>query len=189
MVPCKPIPFDEQFFLALIRNRAETGFAVIPESDQPTSSTADPLRRELKRSGLSCVPVRGISQRKNGGETVRYALFVLPGSWHPHWDVEPMAPDLFQSELDRLCRLFRLEQRMVFRAGRPVEFLRQTGQTELLPFSDRCYGDLLRLWFSSVMPDDEQYLSMFLNEQPMTISGAHRRTCCGEVVRYGLRPS
>ena len=75
------------------------------------------------------------------------------------------------------------------RAGRPVEFLRQTGETELLPFSDDRYGDLFRRWFASVMPDDEIYLGTFLNEQPMTISGAHRRTCCGEVVRYGLRPS
>ncbi len=33
MVPYEPIPFTEQFFLALIRNRAETGFAVIPESN------------------------------------------------------------------------------------------------------------------------------------------------------------
>ena len=189
MVPNKLIPFSEQFFLALIRNRAETGFAVIPESDQPANASTEPVRRALKRSGLSYVPVRGISQREDGSETVRYALFVLPGNWHPYWDVEPMAPDLFQSELDRLCRLFRLEQRMVFRAGRPVEFLRQTGETELLPFSDDRYGDLFRRWFASVMPDDEIYLGTFLNEQPMTISGAHRRTCCGEVVRYGLRPS
>ena len=106
MVPYKPIPFTEQFFLALIRDRADTGFAVIPESDQPTSSADDPVRRELKRSGLSYVPIRGISQREDGCETVRYALFVLPGNWHPHWDVEPMAPDLFRSELDRLCALF-----------------------------------------------------------------------------------
>ncbi len=188
MVPYKPIPFEEQFFLALIRHRAETGFAVIPEPNQPTSSAADPVRRELKRSGLSYVPVRGISQRDDGVETCRYALFILPGSWYPHWDVEPMAPDLFRSELDRLCRLFPLEQRMVFRAGQPVEFLCQTGETELLPFSDRSYGDLFRRWFTAAAPETDTFLGVFLNEQPMTINGAHHRTCCGEVIRYGLRP-
>ncbi len=144
MVPYNPIPFTEQFFLALIRNRAETGFAVIPESDQPLNYADDPVRRELKRSGLSYVPVHGKSQREGGGESVYYALFVLPGSWHPYWDAEPMAPDLFRSELDSLFRLFQLEQRMVFHAGQPVEFLRQTGETELLPFSERSYGDLFR---------------------------------------------
>ena len=189
MAPYKPIPFSEQFFLALIRDRAETGFAVIPESDQPTSSAADPMRRELKRSGLSYVPVRGISQREDGSETVRYALFILPGNWHPYWDVEPMAPDLFRSELDRLCRLFPSEQRMVFRAGQPVEFLCQTGETELLPFSERSYGDLFRRWFTSGMPETDTFLGVFLNEPPATMNMAHYRTCCGEVVRYGLRPS
>ena len=189
MVPNKLILFSEQFFLALIRNRAETGFAVIPESDQPANASTEPVRRALKRSGLSYVPVRGISQREDGSETVRYALFVLPGNWHPYWDVEPMAPELFRVELDRLCRLFHLEQRMVLRAGQPVEFMRKAGQTELLPFSDRSYADLFRRWFTSEIPETDTFLGVFLNEPPATMNMAHYRTCCGEVIRYGLKPS
>ena len=50
------------------------------------------------------------------------------------------------------------------------------------------YGDLFRRWFTSAMPETDTFLGVFLNEQPMTINGAHHRTYCGEVVRCGLRP-
>ena len=100
-----------------------------------------------------------------------------------------MAPEVFRSELDRLCRLFHLEQRMVLRAGQPVEFLREAGQTELLPFSDRSYADLFRRWFTSEIPETDTFLGVFLNEPPATMNMAHYRTCCGEVIRYGLKPS
>ncbi len=46
------------------------------------NSSTEPVRRELKRSRLSYVPVREIPLREDGSETVRYALFILPGNWH-----------------------------------------------------------------------------------------------------------
>lgn len=198
---CNIVKLEEKTLNRLLSGHTADGYIVLSASRGENTDAVNNVRyAELKRAvkdlGYTFIPVYGGYKEEDNGEVFEKSLFVIPRDRN---GVEKEF-DKFFDDMRGLGEKYHQDSILIARPNKNPRYYNIKDGTYDDEFTGSVLNDVLQQYFTALKrwntdkygdnikgkPQRFSYTfeSVYINEQPKTMMGAHSRLCNGEICYY-----